>query len=136
MENYGAHATRTYQRRFGSWSEAVEAAGFEPRHKGENYAERPDKCPLCGSEVSGIDFHHWRYGENELGCYLCRGCHDEIHRGEASPDYVNWLVNCMGNLVEEHMRHHGTDYSVDVILERYNLPNVDDLVENAIECES
>jgi len=39
-------------------------------------------CPSCGEEAedSRFDFHHWDY-DNDIGCRLCRDCHQHIHRG-------------------------------------------------------
>jgi hypothetical protein len=133
MAEYGQHNHRTYRDRWGTWNAAVEAAGFEPRSKGTNYTERPDVCPVCGREESGLDFHHWRYGEDEIGCYLCRECHDEVHEGKANTRNVAWLVPCIENLVEMHIANHEQHPSPKTILSRYNLPDVEDIVEKAIE---
>jgi hypothetical protein len=133
MDEYGDHGARTYQLRFGSWSAAVEQAGFEAREPGIDYDERPERCPLCMTEETGLDFHHWRYGENEIGCYLCRECHDDIHRGKAKTSNVNWLVHCVRNLVEQHSERHDGEPDTEEILERYRLPDVEDLVAMAIE---
>ncbi|WP_222114931.1 homing endonuclease associated repeat-containing protein [Haloferax prahovense] len=132
MNEYGEHGARTYQLRFGSWSDAVRQAGFEPLESGSNYRERPSECPLCKSESTGLDFHHWRYGENEVGCYLCRSCHDAVHRGQAKTSNPDWLVHCIGNLIEHHIVNHENIGEPNRILERYNLPNVRPLVEKAI----
>jgi len=131
MNKYGEHASGTYQHRFGSWSAAVQEAGFEPRAKGQNYGERPDACPLCGTEQTGLDFHHWQYGEDEQGCYLCRDCHDDIHDGAKTED-PNWLVNAVENLVILHMEYHTTDPDAEQIVDRYNLTDITDLVELSI----
>lgn len=131
MNKHGKHGAKTYQDRWGSWSSAVEAAGFEPREKGQEYAERPDECPLCGNEEPGLDFHHWRYGDDEIGCYLCRECHDLIHEGDAQTDNPDWLVHCIDNLVRLHVSHHD-ETTVEDIRERYNLPDVGVLVESAL----
>lgn len=133
MNKFGNHAARTYQLRFGSWSDAIEEAGFDPREQGEDYEERPDGCPLYGTEQTGLDFHHWRYGENEVGCYLCRECHDAIHQGKAKTANSGWLPYCVDNLVARHLEYHPDSSDVDVIVERYNLPNVSDLIARAIE---
>ena len=145
MNEYGPHAARTYQLRFGSWNDAVREAGFEPRSKGTGYGERPDACPLCGSEQTGLDFHHWRYGENEQGCYLCRDCHDDVHAGDAGTDNPNWLLHCIYNLAALHAEHHGDDAvpleettgteSLDIhrVIDRYNLPDNPDLIETAVQ---
>jgi len=133
MNDYGKHGARTFQDRWGTWSAAVEAAGFEPREAGEGYRERPDACPLCGDAESGLDFHHWRYGEDEVGCYLCRECHDGVHRGDASTENPDWLVHCIKNLVELHLEPQGGEGDVGGIMERYNLPDVEVLVSRAVE---
>lgn len=134
MNDRGKHGAKTYQDRWGSWSEAVAAAGFEPREQGTDFDPRPDECPLCGNEASGMDFHHWRYGEIEVGCYLCRECHDAIHEGEASTQNPGWLVPCVKNLAQRHIEQHGDpDPDPDAILKRYNLTDVRDLVVRGIE---
>lgn len=135
MTNDGKHSHRTYILRFGSWSESVEAAGFTPFEKGD-YAERPDACPLCDEEKTGLDFHHWRYGEDEQGCYLCRECHDAVHEGKAKKSNVNWLVHCVEKTVHHHLNKQSDVDGVDEILERYNLPNVRPLVERVVEDHS
>lgn len=136
MNEYGKHGAKTYQDRWGSWSSAVDAAGFEPREQGTEYQERPDACLLCERSETGLDFHHWRYGENEVGCYLCRDCHDDVHRREAKTENPGWLVPCVENLVSHHLEYHdNVDPEVDVILDRYNLPDIGDIVSLAIERE-
>jgi|GEM_PF-2337187 len=132
MDEYGDHYGRTYQLRFGSWSEAVEAAGFEPREARQDLKERPTECRLCNSKQTGLDFHHWRYGENEVGCYLCRDCHDRIHEGKADRDNPDWLKHCIRKTVKLHLEY-GGDADLAEISEQYSLPNVDILVEKAIE---
>jgi hypothetical protein len=37
------------------------------------------------------------------------------------------------NLVERHVQHHDDLQDVDVILDRYNLPGIKDIVENALQ---
>ncbi len=133
MNEHGDHGAKTYQDRWGSWSSAVEAAGFEPHSKGTGYRVRPDACPLCGSEQSGLDFHHWRYGNNELGCYLCRRCHDVIHRGDAEAKTPGWLVACVENLIDRHLEYHNDIQEVDAILSRYNLPDIGDLIAKELD---
>jgi hypothetical protein len=144
MNEYGPHAPRTYQLRFGSWNDAVREAGFTPRSKGTEFGERPDTCPLCGCSETGLDYHHWRYGMNKQGCYLCRDCHDAVHAGAAGTDNPDWLLHCINNLVVLHLKHHHdqdpavTDAAVDRVnvsrvIERYNLPNNTDLIETAVQ---
>ena len=131
MADRGPYAPRTYQLRFGSWSQAVEAAGFTPREKGEDFEERPDGCPLCGYEDSYLDFHHWRYGENEQGCYLCRDCHDAIHEGKGQTTNTDWLPHAVEHLVARHLEYHDST-DADAILDRYNMPDIGVLVENSL----
>ena len=56
------------------------AVGMQTRYIDEDYACR---CPACGFAKSyggrEFDFHHWDY-EEDIGCMLCRQCHDHIHR--------------------------------------------------------
>lgn len=134
MNEYGAHSGRTYQLRFGSWSEAVAEAGFEPREKGADYQSRPEICPLCGVERTGLDFHHWRYGENKTGCYLCRECHDQIHAGDAGTDNPDWLLAAIQNLANLHVenREGVTDVEIGELIDRYNLPQNEGLVDAAL----
>jgi uncharacterized protein YlaI len=135
MDEYGEYWGRSYIDRFGSWNEAVEEAGYTPRQKPEDRKDRPDACPLCERVESGLDFHHWRYGDNKIGCYLCRECHDLIHQGKASPANSDWLVYAIGNLVEQHTSEHNNSPSIDEVVNRYNLPGVKDLVRMAIDGE-
>ncbi|SFR34243.1 hypothetical protein SAMN04488124_0428 [Halogeometricum limi] len=135
MDKHGKHVGALYTYRFGSWNEAIERAGYTPRDPIDEPMDRPSECPLCEEEQGGLDFHHWRYGENELGCYLCRECHDEVHRGQGRRSHSNWLVHSVQNLVSTHLQYRGSDYEADVeqIMEQYNLPDVCDLVEMGIE---
>lgn len=132
MDEYGAHSGRTYQLRFGSWADAVETAGFEAREPADDIKERPDECPLCGTQETGLDFHHWRYGENEIGCYLCRDCHDAIHDGPADRENPDWLVYCVEQAVQRHLEHGGVA-DVAEIKSQYSMPDIDVVVEQAID---
>ncbi|WP_147441213.1 homing endonuclease associated repeat-containing protein [Halorubrum sp. Atlit-26R] len=129
---HGKYSPRTVQLRFGSWNEAVMEAGFEPRSPVRNTRERPSTCPLCESVDTGLDFHHWRYGENETGCYLCRECHDTVHKGDGEAKQPGWLPAAIENLVDKHLQE-GGQRDVEVIVEMYNLPDVDDLVRRELE---
>jgi len=44
---------------------------------------KADECRCCGRGIFlvEVDFHHWQYNHAEPGCYLCRDCHEHIHRG-------------------------------------------------------
>jgi len=133
MDDHGQYYGRSYRLRFGSWNEAVAAAGFEPRDSiDEEFVTEPDSCPLCGDSDSALDFHHWRYGDRKQGCYFCRECHDTIHDDGAQPSTdSNWLIQAVTHLVERHFEHHGRS-DPDKILARYNVTSVG-LVEHAID---
>lgn len=133
MDEHGEHAGRTYQLRFGSWNDAVREAGFEPRAKPTEFSERPDECPLCGDEEGSLDFHHWRYGDNEVGCYLCRECHDFIHQGDGHTENADWLSHSVNFLVQAHLYHHEEIPTASDLVERYNLTNVEPLVQSALD---
>ena len=68
MDDRGAHAARTYVNRFGSWNEALEAAGFEPRPSGrvDDEALLADLRRLretLGQEPTSTDVReHGQYG--------------------------------------------------------------------------
>lgn len=97
------------------------------------FKRRPDRCPCCGRGGLTLDYHHWRYGEDEQGVYLCRGCHTWIHCGGAQPSKdADWLAECIANLCDLHVRLHG-DVDATEILVRYNLPAVEPLVEAGLE---
>jgi len=134
MNDLGEHSSRTYQTRFGSWSEAVRQAGFKPNQRipEAEFIDRPDTCPLCGAPaIEGLDFHHWRYGKNRTGCYLCRDCHDLVHADGARPEEnPGWLMQAVGNLVREHADRHG-DANAGAIAARYNIPS-ERLVESVL----
>ncbi|GAA0275343.1 homing endonuclease associated repeat-containing protein [Halobacterium noricense] len=138
MNDRGPHGARTYQDRWGSWSAAVEAAGFEPREVPDHFEERPDACPLCGSEETGLDFHHWKYADGpgddeEVGCYFCRDCHDRIHEGKAKTANTNWLVHCVANLVAVHIENHPKETDVEAIIDRYSMTDVHPLVKRELQ---
>lgn len=133
MDEFGEYYGRSYRLRFGSWNEAVAAAGFEPREPiDSDFVDEPESCPLCGEADSELDFHHWRYGDNKQGCYLCRTCHDAVHDGRAQPSMSNdWLLRAVGNLAELHFEHHGSLEQTE-ILRRYNVTS-EKLVEYGIQ---
>lgn len=126
MNDIGEYYGQSYQERFGTWSEAVRQAGFQPNQRipESEFRDRPDMCPLCGEvSTAGLDFHHWRYGENKAGCYLCRDCHDHVHADGARPgEDTEWLMNAVENLIRYHMKYQG-ETSVTAIVERYNIPS-------------
>lgn len=133
MNDLGEHYGRTYQKRFGNWSEAVRQAGLEPNQRipEAEFRDRPDTCPLCDDSTDGLDFHHWRYGENKVGCYLCRDCHDHVHVDGARPEEnPEWLMEAVENLIRNHANHH-EDTSANTIATRYNIPS-EGLVETVM----
>jgi hypothetical protein len=103
MNEMGEYYGQSYQKRFGSWSEAIRQAGLEPNQRipKPEFQDRPDACPVCGkAPTEELDFHHWRYGENKAGCYLCRDCHDRVHAEEARPEKMpDWLMKAVENLI-------------------------------------
>ncbi|WP_436932455.1 homing endonuclease associated repeat-containing protein [Halosimplex halobium] len=134
LNDRGKYYGQSYLKRFGSWNEAVRQAGLEPNQQISQFAfqEPPDACRLCGtSPDAGLDFHHWRYGENKAGCYLCRECHDAVHASGARPDSnPGWLMDAVENLIRCHAKH-SEDTSAGAITTRYNIPS-QELVESAM----
>jgi hypothetical protein len=127
MDREGEYYGRSYLMRFGSWNEAVRQAGLEPNQRisDSEFQEPPESCPLCGDTPEKLDFHHWRYGENKAGCYLCRDCHDSIHAGSARPDKnPDWLIQAVENLLRKHDKHHA-DTDAHRISRRYNIPSAE-----------
>lgn len=89
----------------------------------DRFEERSDTCPLCGEEKTGLDFHHWVYEPEEIGCYLCRDCHTTIHKGKGRRTKTTpWLSYCVENLVGEHLEIRPEETGIQEIAERYNLP--------------
>ena len=128
---HGQYAPRTVQLRFGGWNEAMKEVGFNPRDPVQESRDRPSSCPLCEDVEKGLDFHHWRYGEHEQGCYLCRDCHDLVHQGDGEAKQPGWLPAAIENLVAYHLKKHGQQ-DAEEIIERYNLPDVRDLVQREL----
>jgi hypothetical protein len=132
MNDMGEYYGKSYQDRFGSWSEAVRQAGFEPNQRipEAEFQEEPDACSLCdSSSTERLDFHHWRYGDNKAGCYFCRDCHDRVHAGGARPqEDTDWLIRAVENLIQSHVEQQ-KDASVAAIANRYNIPS-----EGLVEC--
>jgi len=96
---------------------------------GGEYRERPDKCPLCEKEKSGLDFHHWDY-DDDSGCYVCEPCHIAIHGGtewwnahDRPARSKTWKVAAIENLVRQHIEYHSEPGTADEIVKRYNIPD-------------
>lgn len=104
----------------------------------EQFRERPEKCPLCGEKQTGLDFHHWAYEPEEIGCYLCRDCHGTIHEGKGRRTKTTpWLSYCVENLVREHLKNRPEQNGIQEMADRYNLPTGGDyefeiLIEDAL----
>jgi len=71
-------------------------------------------CPLCRSQRTDLDYHHWCY-EPDVGCRLCRQCHKKIHGGERvreqkvtaeSRGYYDWVYDALENLAVVEFEHH------------------------------
>lgn len=125
LNDRGQYYGQSYQKRFGSWNEAVREAGLEPNQRISKSAfkESPDVCPLCGDSPDELDYHHWRYGEHKAGCYLCRECHDRVHADGARPDANSgWLMEAVENLIRHHAEH-SEEINVETITARYNIPS-------------
>ena len=68
---------------------------------------------------------------------ICAGIAMMTFTGGKRKLRIPGLVPCVENLVSHHLEcHDNVDPEVDVILDRYNLPNVGDVVSMAIERES
>jgi hypothetical protein len=132
MNDVGEYYGQSYRKRFGSWSEAVRQAGFEPNQRipESEFQEEPEACLLCNSSpTERLDFHHWRYGDNKAGCYLCRDCHDQVHAGGARPqEDADWLLQAVENLIRIH-KEQQDNTSVAAITDRYNIPS-----EGLVKC--
>lgn len=81
MRERGNHGTNTYRRHFGSWTDAVQAAGLEPNEA----PAKQESCPVCGEQFS---VHTWREQQAKDSLYFCSlQCHGE-HRRDEDAGYV------------------------------------------------
>jgi len=56
---------------------------------------------------------------------ICAGTAMMTFTGEAKTENPGWLVPCVKNLVSHRLEYHdNVDPEVDVILDRYNLPDI------------
>jgi hypothetical protein len=124
MDRDGRHSHMPYYREFESWAAAVEKAGFTPHQPipQEFMIEKPDHCRLCEDDSHDeYGFHHWRYGDEPTGCYLCHECHDLIHDKGRYPNHSDgWLLETIDALANEHEQLHG-DVTDEELTERYNV---------------
>jgi len=85
-------------------------------------------CPACGvkSENTEFDFHHWDY-ENDIGCRLCRECHEHLHRGKRAFEQTKdmgkeWQRDAVPRL-HEHAVSNGLGFNDAVeFAQRFNIP--------------
>lgn len=67
----------------------LEQSLFSHSSKSREYKVR---CPACARPASDcqieFDFHHWDYAD-DIGCRLCRDCHNHIHRGKTAEEQAN-----------------------------------------------
>lgn len=59
-----------------------------------------------------------------------------MYEGEAQRESPDWLVHCVANLVEAHADHHPDELAVDAIIDRYNMTDVQPLVERELATHS
>lgn len=78
------------------------------RKRKKRTAEKHGDCSIC-NESKALDFHHWVYSPGEMGCYVCRDCHLDIHSGERSrPSETpgnEWVDNAIQNAVNLYSEH-------------------------------
>jgi len=81
-------------------------------------------CPLCKFEKR-LDYHHWDY-QNDVGCRLCRECHQYIHfPTNAKPSETvgnEWVAVALGQLVERYDEYHSW-VSVSRIKKTFKIPH-------------
>jgi len=89
------------------------------------------RCPACARPEpkcrAVFDFHHWDY-DNDIGCRLCRWCHNHIHRGMKARKQGEltdgWRADAERRLLD-HCQDNGLRFdSVRGFQRRFNIPNV------------
>lgn len=88
------------------------------------------RCPCCGyAKKYGhreFDFHHWEY-DDEMGCTLCRDCHQHIHRGLKAKEQTAktgcaWQYDAVGRLFER-CKKYGLEFDGKAgFMQRFNIP--------------
>lgn len=93
------------------------------------FSKRPDCCPLCREQKTGLEFHHWDY-DDETGCYLCEPCHIAVHGGtewwnanDRPRKSSTWIVAAIENLVQKHLEKHPDENATQEIVDKYNIPD-------------
>lgn len=98
------------------------------------------RCPACGyAEAYGdreFDFHHWDY-DNDVGCALCRKCHNRIHddmtaREQSQKTGKAWQYDAIKRLVTISNRHGLPLNSEREFKQRYNIPPDKTLYREAV----
>ena len=71
-----------------------------------------------------LDYHHWDY-EIDVGCRLCRDCHEYIHEPEgARPSETpgeEWVEVVIERLVSRYSEHHSW-LKPERILKQFSIP--------------
>jgi hypothetical protein len=89
------------------------------------------RCPACARPGpkcrAEFDFHHWDY-DSDIGCRLCRWCHNHIHRGMKARKQEEltdgWRADAERRLLN-HCQDNGLRFdSVRDFQRRFNIPNV------------
>jgi hypothetical protein len=101
----------------------------QPEIKNKSISPPPDEaygeCKLCNTDEVSLDFHHWDY-ENDYGCWLCRPCHDYIHKPiGAQPSETpgdEWIRKAVDRLLERYKEHHHW-LSERRIMKQFNIPS-------------
>jgi hypothetical protein len=93
-------------------------------------------CPACATTEpdDGFDFHHWDY-ENDVGCQLCRGCHEFIHNEKRASEQTEdtgrpWQFEAVSRLVRLSEENELKFSDSRRFIERYNIPS-DTLAQEA-----
>jgi len=89
------------------------------------------RCPACARPEpkcrAEFDFHHWDY-DNDIGCRLCRWCHNHIHRGMKAREQAEltdgWRADAERRLLN-HCQDEGLRFaSVRDFQRRFNIPDL------------
>jgi 5-methylcytosine-specific restriction endonuclease McrA len=95
MESEGAYAEGPYRREFGSWSEALITAGYEPARPGSHVAEYVDvECANCGASEQRLRSQI----SDQRAVFCSQECHYEYRQeqrsGENHPLFDRVEVEC------------------------------------------
>lgn len=96
MKNQGQYSEKPYRREFGTWSEAVEEAGYEPHRPGKYVAENAEKkCAYCGDRFTRLASSFDEAADNYFCSNECKDRHHEEHDGgESHPLHDRVTVEC------------------------------------------